>query len=41
MPRGAEFGVLQIVEAAFAVVFVAVLFIALTRNALPWRTGSG
>ncbi|MFJ4654575.1 polyprenol phosphomannose-dependent alpha 1,6 mannosyltransferase MptB [Nocardia sp. NPDC088792] len=41
MPRGAEFGVLQIVEAAFAVVFVAVLFIALTRNTLPWRTGSG
>ncbi|WP_405498528.1 polyprenol phosphomannose-dependent alpha 1,6 mannosyltransferase MptB [Nocardia sp. NBC_00511] len=36
MPRGAEFTVFQIVEAASSVVVVSVLFIALTRNALPW-----
>ncbi|MGW4120175.1 polyprenol phosphomannose-dependent alpha 1,6 mannosyltransferase MptB [Nocardia sp. NPDC004711] len=41
MPRGAEFAVFQIVEAACAVVFVSVLFIALTRNALPWRYRPG
>ncbi|MFJ9370261.1 polyprenol phosphomannose-dependent alpha 1,6 mannosyltransferase MptB [Nocardia sp. NPDC101769] len=37
MPRGAEFGVFQIVEAVCAVVLVSVLFIVLTRNALPWQ----
>ncbi|WP_297625942.1 polyprenol phosphomannose-dependent alpha 1,6 mannosyltransferase MptB [Nocardia sp.] len=37
MPRGAEFEVFQVIEAAFTTVAVSVVFIALTRNALPWR----
>lgn len=41
MPRGAEFTVFQIVEAASAVILVSVLFIALTRNALPWGIRRG
>lgn len=41
MPRGADFGVFQIIEAAVAVVVVALAFIAVTRNLLPWRTQPG
>ncbi|GAB2729397.1 polyprenol phosphomannose-dependent alpha 1,6 mannosyltransferase MptB [Nocardia thraciensis] len=41
MPRGADFGVFQIIEAAVAVVIVAVGFIVLTRNVLPWRNPAG
>ncbi|AFU03506.1 polyprenol phosphomannose-dependent alpha 1,6 mannosyltransferase MptB [Nocardia brasiliensis] len=41
MPRGAEFEVFQIVGAAIATVIVAVLFIVLTRHALPWRGQTG
>ncbi|WP_156959791.1 polyprenol phosphomannose-dependent alpha 1,6 mannosyltransferase MptB [Nocardia sp. BMG51109] len=37
MPRGGDYGVFQIIEAAVAVVVVGVGFIALTRNLLPWR----
>ncbi|MFI1917017.1 polyprenol phosphomannose-dependent alpha 1,6 mannosyltransferase MptB [Nocardia sp. NPDC020380] len=37
MPRGADFGVLQIIQAASATAIVAVVFIALTRHTLPWR----
>lgn len=37
MPRGADLEVFQIVGAAIATVIVAVLFIVLTRNTLPWR----
>ncbi|WP_167491490.1 polyprenol phosphomannose-dependent alpha 1,6 mannosyltransferase MptB [Nocardia terpenica] len=36
MPRGADFEVFQIVEAALATVAVTVVFIALTRGSLPW-----
>ncbi|RDI67232.1 polyprenol phosphomannose-dependent alpha 1,6 mannosyltransferase MptB [Nocardia pseudobrasiliensis] len=36
MPRGADFGVFQIIEAASATIFVTIAFIALTRKALPW-----
>ncbi|MFE2999684.1 polyprenol phosphomannose-dependent alpha 1,6 mannosyltransferase MptB [Nocardia sp. NPDC059246] len=39
MPRGVEFAVFQIVEAASAVVFVSVLFIALT--VMRCRGGTG
>ncbi|MBF6176674.1 polyprenol phosphomannose-dependent alpha 1,6 mannosyltransferase MptB [Nocardia blacklockiae] len=41
MPRGADFGVFQIIEAAVAVVIVGVGFIVVTRNLLPWRGGAG
>jgi alpha-1,6-mannosyltransferase len=41
MPRGADFGVFQIIEAAVAVVIVALGFIAVTRNTLPWRNRTG
>jgi alpha-1,6-mannosyltransferase len=41
MPRGADFGVFQIIEAAVAVVIVALGFIAVTRNLLPWRNRTG
>ncbi|WP_280262517.1 polyprenol phosphomannose-dependent alpha 1,6 mannosyltransferase MptB [Nocardia wallacei] len=41
MPRGADFGVFQIIEAAVAVVIVSVGFIVLTRNLLPWRNPAG
>lgn len=41
MPRGADYGVFQIIEAAVAVVVVSLGFIALTRNILPWRSWSG
>ncbi|MBB5915919.1 alpha-1,6-mannosyltransferase [Nocardia transvalensis] len=41
MPRGADFGVFQIIEAAVAVVIVGVGFIVLTRNLLPWRGRPG
>ncbi|MCX4091301.1 polyprenol phosphomannose-dependent alpha 1,6 mannosyltransferase MptB [Nocardia sp. alder85J] len=41
MPRGADYGVFQIIEAAVAVVLVSVLFIVWTRNRLPWRASPG
>jgi alpha-1,6-mannosyltransferase len=41
MPRGADFGVFQIIEAAVAMVVVCVTFIVLTRNRLPWRNRPG
>nr|WP_068007910.1 polyprenol phosphomannose-dependent alpha 1,6 mannosyltransferase MptB [Nocardia pseudobrasiliensis] len=41
MPRGADFGVFQIFEAAIAVVVVALIFIVATRNLLPWRKAAG
>ena len=41
MPRGADFGVFQIIEAAGATVVVGVGFILLTRNRLPWRDRTG
>ncbi|MEG8179630.1 hypothetical protein GZH49_13930 [Nocardia terpenica] len=41
MPRGADYGVFQIIEAAIAVVVVSVAFIVLTRNVLPWRKRPG
>ncbi len=41
MPRGADFGVFQIFEAAIAVVVVALIFIVATRNLLPWRKPAG
>lgn len=41
MPRGADLEVFQIVGAALATVIVGVLFIAITRNALPWRAQAG
>ena len=41
MPRGADFGVFQIIEAAVAVVVVSLGFIAMTRNLLPWRNPAG
>lgn len=41
MPRGADFGVFQIIEAAVAVVIVGVGFIVFTRNLLPWRNRPG
>ncbi|QIS04756.1 hypothetical protein F5X71_22640 [Nocardia brasiliensis] len=41
MPRGAEFEVFQIVGAAIATTIVAVLFLVLTRHALPWRGQTG
>ena len=41
MPRGADFGVFQIIEAASAGVVVGVIFIVLTRNLLPWRNRPG
>lgn len=41
MPRGADFYVFQIVQSAIAAVIVGVLFIFLTRNALPWRNDPG
>ncbi|MFC9895806.1 polyprenol phosphomannose-dependent alpha 1,6 mannosyltransferase MptB [Nocardia sp. NPDC127579] len=37
MPRGGDFEVFQIVGAAIATAIVCVLFIVVTRNALPWR----
>ncbi|MEV0246566.1 polyprenol phosphomannose-dependent alpha 1,6 mannosyltransferase MptB [Nocardia sp. NPDC050712] len=37
MPRGGDFEVFQIVGSAIATAIVCVLFIVLTRNALPWR----
>ncbi len=37
MPRGADFGVFQIIEAAAAGITVGVVFVVLTRNVLPWR----
>ncbi|MET9490604.1 polyprenol phosphomannose-dependent alpha 1,6 mannosyltransferase MptB [Nocardia sp. NPDC006630] len=40
MPRGADFAVVQIVEAALAAVVVSAIFIAVTRNTLPWRNPS-
>ncbi|MCU1644160.1 MAG: hypothetical protein JWN03_4435, partial [Nocardia sp.] len=40
MPRGADFAVVQIIEAALAAVVVSAIFIALTRNTLPWRNQS-
>lgn len=41
MPRGADLEVFQIVGAAIATVTVLVLFIVVTRNALPWRGQPG
>jgi len=41
MPRGADLEVFQIVGAAIATTVVCVLFIVLTRNALPWRAPTG
>ncbi|MFI2471825.1 polyprenol phosphomannose-dependent alpha 1,6 mannosyltransferase MptB [Nocardia xishanensis] len=41
MPRGADLEVFQIVGAALATVIVGVLFIVITRNALPWRAHAG
>ncbi|MFI5775751.1 polyprenol phosphomannose-dependent alpha 1,6 mannosyltransferase MptB [Nocardia sp. NPDC051570] len=41
MPRGADYGVFQIFEAAIAVVVVALIFIVATRNLLPWRKAAG
>lgn len=41
MPRGADLEVFQIVGAAIATVVVCVLFIVITRNALPWRAPTG
>ncbi|MFF0492390.1 polyprenol phosphomannose-dependent alpha 1,6 mannosyltransferase MptB [Nocardia sp. NPDC004068] len=41
MPRGADYGVFQIIEAAVATVVVSLSFIALTRNLLPWRKPAG
>ncbi|WP_372477417.1 polyprenol phosphomannose-dependent alpha 1,6 mannosyltransferase MptB [Nocardia australiensis] len=41
MPRGADLEVFQIVGAAIATVIVSVLFIVITRNALPWRGQAG
>lgn len=41
MPRGADFGVFQIIEAACAGVVVGIIFIVLTRNLLPWRNRPG
>jgi alpha-1,6-mannosyltransferase len=41
MPRGGEFEVFQIVGSAIVTVIVCVLFIVITRNALPWRGQSG
>lgn len=37
MPRGADFGVFQIIEAATAAVVVGAAFVFATRNMLPWR----
>ncbi|MQY29152.1 polyprenol phosphomannose-dependent alpha 1,6 mannosyltransferase MptB [Nocardia aurantia] len=41
MPRGADYGVFQIIEAAVAVVIVSLAFIVWTRNRLPWRATPG
>ncbi|MBF6348529.1 MULTISPECIES: polyprenol phosphomannose-dependent alpha 1,6 mannosyltransferase MptB [Nocardia] len=41
MPRGADLEVFQIVGSAVATVIVSVLFIVVTRNALPWRGQQG
>ncbi|WP_228818557.1 polyprenol phosphomannose-dependent alpha 1,6 mannosyltransferase MptB [Nocardia transvalensis] len=41
MPRGADYGVFQIIEAAIAVVVVSVTFVVVTRNLLPWRKRAG
>ncbi len=41
MPRGADFGVFQIIEAATATVVIGVGFIVLTRHRLPWRERTG
>ncbi|MBA4856164.1 polyprenol phosphomannose-dependent alpha 1,6 mannosyltransferase MptB [Nocardia farcinica] len=41
MPRGADLEVFQIVGAAIATTIVCVLFIVVTRNALPWRAQTG
>ncbi|WP_459958420.1 polyprenol phosphomannose-dependent alpha 1,6 mannosyltransferase MptB [Nocardia sp. IFM 10818] len=41
MPRGADFYVFQIVQSAIATVIVGLLFIFITRNALPWRNQPG
>ncbi|MCM6776685.1 polyprenol phosphomannose-dependent alpha 1,6 mannosyltransferase MptB [Nocardia sp. CDC159] len=41
MPRGADYGVFQIIEAAIAAVVVTVSFIVATRNLLPWRKPAG
>ncbi|MFD0360983.1 polyprenol phosphomannose-dependent alpha 1,6 mannosyltransferase MptB [Nocardia sp. GCM10030253] len=41
MPRGGEFEVFQIVGSAIVTVIVCLLFIVITRNALPWRGQSG
>ncbi|MGF6882357.1 alpha-1,6-mannosyltransferase [Nocardia sp. GAS34] len=41
MPRGADFGVFQIIEAASAGLVVGVIFIVLTRHLLPWRNRAG
>lgn len=41
MPRGADLEVFQIVGSAVATVIVSVLFIVVTRNALPWRAQQG
>ncbi|WP_040797032.1 polyprenol phosphomannose-dependent alpha 1,6 mannosyltransferase MptB [Nocardia higoensis] len=41
MPRGADLEVFQIVGAAIATLVVCVLFIVVTRNALPWRAPTG
>lgn len=41
MPRGAEFQVFQIIGAALAAAVCFALFVALTRNTLPWRAQAG
>ncbi|WSY63269.1 polyprenol phosphomannose-dependent alpha 1,6 mannosyltransferase MptB [Nocardia sp. NBC_00881] len=41
MPRGADLEVFQIVGGAIATVIVGVLFVVITRNALPWRGQTG
>ncbi|MEU4340816.1 polyprenol phosphomannose-dependent alpha 1,6 mannosyltransferase MptB [Nocardia sp. NPDC023852] len=41
MPRGADLEVFQIVGAAIATAIVGVLFVVITRNALPWRGQTG
>jgi alpha-1,6-mannosyltransferase len=41
MPRGADFGVFQIIEAATAGVVVGAIFVVLTRHLLPWRNRPG
>ncbi|WP_028476750.1 polyprenol phosphomannose-dependent alpha 1,6 mannosyltransferase MptB [Nocardia sp. CNY236] len=41
MPRGADLEVFQIVGAAIVTGIVCVLFIVITRHALPWRAQAG